>query len=614
MFLLKAIKNDRIIRYINKGAFMKGIKRTLKLAKMVIKLCPFYLVYSLFDIILGLILVFIPIGIVQVIIDYYNNGEEFIKVLIACGLTTVLYYTIQMIYYYFNKLYRRYQRRFISRYEIMIFNKLKEIDYEKYQSSEFLNDYNRAIDEGGWASIDAFWTLSDIISSVAKVIMIFTIFALVDYLIILYALGVGVIYFFLIKYVAQINWQMSQKNKKHVRERAYVKRMFYLKDASFDIRTSQIDDLLLQANDKIGDHVIKNVDKTLSKSAIITFLSEILIRSIYPLALGFISYITLKSMDFGSFVALTVAASTLSNIIWGLSDSLASFEVASVRGETVFAIMNQQGVIEISGIKEAPTLEKITVKKLYFSYGETKVLEDINLTITKGDKIAVVGENGAGKTTFVKMLLRLYDPQSGDIYFNDESYTNLKPDSIRKKIGAVFQDFQVYSFSITENILLRKCKTKKDEELVVEALKFSGLYEKAMSFPKGLETVITKEFDQEGIELSGGEKQKLAIARAYAGNYDFIILDEPSSALDPIAEAEIYEKMMKLGKDRTLLFISHRLSTTVKANKIYLFSEGKVIEEGTHHELMQKEEGQYQYMFSIQARNYLNGVKDNEDI
>ncbi|MFA5766163.1 MAG: ATP-binding cassette domain-containing protein, partial [Bacilli bacterium] len=121
-------------------------------------------------------------------------------------------------------------------------------------------------------------------------------------------------------------------------------------------------------------------------------------------------------------------------------------------------------------------------------------------------------------------------------------------------------------------------------------------------------------FDQEGIELSGGEKQKLAIARAYAGNYDFIILDEPSSALDPIAEAEIYEKMMKLGKDRTLLFISHRLSTTVKANKIYLFSEGKVIEEGTHHELMQKEEGQYQYMFSVQARNYLNGVKVNEDI
>jgi ATP-binding cassette subfamily B protein len=370
----------------------------------------------------------------------------------------------------------------------------------------------------------------------------------------------------------------------------------------------------LQANDTIGSRVISNIDKTLLKSSTLTFISEILIRSIYPLALGFISYVTLKSMDFGSFVALTVAASTLSNIVWNLSDNLASFEAASVRGETVFAIMNQKGVIEISGTKEAETLEKIEIKNLHFSYGETKVLEDINLTITKGDKIAVVGENGAGKTTFVKMLLRLYDPQEGKIIYNKELYQDLKPESIRKKIGAVFQDFQVYSFSISENILLRKSKNKEDEELVIEALKFSGLYEKVMSFPKQLDTIITQEFDKEGVELSSGEKQKLAIARAYAGNYDFIILDEPSSALDPIAEAEIYDKMMKLGKDRTLLFVSHRLSTTVKANKIYLFSAGKVIEEGTHHDLMQMKDGQYQYMFNIQALNYLNGVKANENI
>lgn len=593
---------------------MKGIKRTIKLANMVIKLCPFYLIYSLSDIILGLILTFIPIGIVQIIIDYYNQGEKFIKILIACGVTTILYYTIQVIYYFFNKLYRRYQRRFISRYEIMIFNKLKEIDYEKYQSSDFLNDYNRAIDEGGWASIEAFWTLSDIVASFAKVIMIFTLFALVDYIIILYALGVGIIYFFLVKYVAQINWQLSQKNKKNIRERSYVKRMFYLKDASFDIRTSEIDHLLLQANDDIGSRVIKNVDTTLLKSSIVTFVSEILIRSIYPLALGFISYVTLKSMNFGSFVALTVAATSLSNIVWNLSDNLASFEVASVRGETVFAIMNQKGIIEISGTKEAEALEKIEIKNLNFSYGERKTLEDINLTIRKGDKIAVVGENGAGKTTFVKMLLRLYDPQEGEIVYNNENYRDLKPDSIRKKIGAVFQDFQVYSFSITENILLRKSKSEEDEKLVIDALKFSGLYEKVMSFPKQLDTVITQEFDKEGVELSGGEKQKLAIARAYAGDYDFIILDEPSSALDPIAEAEIYDKMMKLGKNRTLLFISHRLSTTIKANKIYLFSAGKVIEEGTHQDLMKLEDGQYRYMFNIQALNYVNGVKANEDI
>lgn len=593
---------------------MKGIKRTLKLAKMVIKLCPFYLTYAIFDIVLGLIVAFIPIGIVQLIIDYYKNGEKFIKVIIACGITTIIYYVIQVIYSFFNKLNTRYQRLFISRYEIMIFNKLKEIDYEQYQSSSFLNDYNRAIDEGGGASIEAFWTLADILASFAKVAMIFTIFALVNFMIIFYAIIVGAIYFFLVKYSAQLNWQLSQKNKKHHRERAYVKRMFYLKDASFDIRTSNIDNLLLQANDDIGDKVINNVDKTLSKSAAINFTAELLIRSVYPFALGFISYITLQSLSFGSFVALTVAASTLSDIVWNLSESLASFEIASVRGETVFAILNQRGTIEISGTKEADTLEKITIKNMDFNYGNNKALENINLTITKGDKIAFVGENGAGKTTFVKMLLRLYDPQKGEIYYNDEPYLNLKPESIRKKIGAVFQDFQVYSFSVSENILLRKPQGKEDEDLVVEALMFSGLYEKVMTFSKGIDTVVTKEFDKEGVELSSGEKQKLAIARAYAGKYDFIILDEPSSALDPIAEAEIYDKMMKLGEDKTLLFISHRLSTTVRANKICLFEAGKVIEEGTHQDLMQKENGKYRYMFAVQARNYINGVKANENI
>src|SRR5690606_26732341 len=131
--------------------------------------------------------------------------------------------------------------------------------------------------------------------------------------------------------------------------------------------------------------------------------------------------------------------------------------------------------------------------------------------------------------------------------------------------------------------------------------------DKVATLEKGIHTIVTKEFSEEGIIFSGGERQKLAIARTFAGNYDVIILDEPSSALDPLAEADMYNKIMKLGEDRTLIFISHRLSTTMKADRIYLFENGKVVESGTHHELMDIENGKYRYMFNIQAKNYLEG-------
>jgi ATP-binding cassette subfamily B protein len=158
--------------------------------------------------------------------------------------------------------------------------------------------------------------------------------------------------------------------------------------------------------------------------------------------------------------------------------------------------------------------------------------------------------------------------------------------------------------TIGENILLRTVKTPEDRVLVWDALRFCGLEEEVKSFPKGIDTELTKEFDDGGMVLSGGQRQKVAIARAYASGAELIILDEPSSSLDPISEYDLYERMMRLGENRALIFISHRLSTTVKADRIYVIENGEIIEQGTHQDLMKINSGKYKEMFTAQAENY----------
>lgn len=589
---------------------MKGIKNTLRLSITAIKLQPFFIVYSIISIVLQLGTLLFPIAIVQIIVGYYHNGEPFIKVVIACAFFALGYYLVNVTYFYLGKLYNRAYRNFKANYEIMIYNKLKDIDYDLYQSSSFLNDYTKALDEGGDACSNATWAVRNVIANILSVATVFTIFAMLNPIIILYAVIIGVIFFFIGKHNARLSWNLSEVQKQNYRERGYIRRMFYLKDSSEDIRTSPIKNVFLDINDEVGARVIRNTDKHLSKRAFFSFLAQFLAGSIYPFALFFLAYTTLQTRDFVSFTALTVAASSLSNYVLNLSDSLAYLETQSVQGEAIFRIIDKEGKIEKSGYLETSDFQQIKIENLNFGYQEKEVLKNINLTINKGDKIAIVGENGAGKTTLVKLLLRLYDPSVGSVYFNETNYQDIYPTSIRKRIGAVFQDFQVYSFTIAENVLLREPKTEEDEELVIYALKFSGLYDKVKKLEKGIHTIVTKEFDEKGVELSGGEKQKLAIARAFAGDYDLIILDEPSSALDPIAETAMYDKVMELGKDKTLIFISHRLSTTVRADQIYLFEKGEIVESGRHQELMNIHDGKYRYMFNIQAQKYLEGSKE----
>lgn len=256
-------------------------------------------------------------------------------------------------------------------------------------------------------------------------------------------------------------------------------------------------------------------------------------------------------------------------------------------------------------IKDGKATAKITepktikIENMSFTYpgNSEPTLKNINLEIKPYEKIALVGYNGAGKTTLTNLLLRLYDVTDGSILVDGENIKDVTVSSHRDRFSAVFQDFQTFACSVGENVALDE---NVDKARVLEALRHSGF---SKELKNGTDTELLREFDDEGIMLSGGESQKIAIARAFYKNCPYIILDEPSANLDPIAEYNLNKAMIEAANHKTVIFISHRLSTTVVADKIYVMENGEIIEAGSHAELM-AQNGTYAKMFTLQSEKY----------
>jgi ATP-binding cassette subfamily B protein len=259
-----------------------------------------------------------------------------------------------------------------------------------------------------------------------------------------------------------------------------------------------------------------------------------------------------------------------------------------------------------TGKRAANKANSIKLKHVSFKYPnmEKYVLKDVNMEINSGEKVAIVGHNGAGKTTLIKLIMRLYLPQEGNIYLDGEKEEEYNLDSLRGRFGVIFQDFQLYAMTVGENVLMDEdCESEEKKTVIDAALKSSGLYDRIYKEKNNINTSVLKEYDEEGLILSGGQAQKLAIARIFAKDCGVVIMDEPSSALDPISEHEMHKNMLEAAKDKTVILISHRLWTTKDVDRIYYFENGEIVEEGSHEELMQHN-GQYAKMFHIQADKY----------
>lgn len=256
--------------------------------------------------------------------------------------------------------------------------------------------------------------------------------------------------------------------------------------------------------------------------------------------------------------------------------------------------------------KEAMAAPLFEFRDVSFRYPETEqdILRHVNLTVMPGEHICVVGENGAGKSTFIKLLCRLYPVTEGDILLNGKSIYSYGMSEYRKILSVVFQDFKLFSFSIRDNLLMVAGAEELSDARLNEVCTMAGFGERLSQLPKGLDTGLYKNFYEDGVEPSGGEAQKLAIARALCKSAPVVILDEPTAALDPLAEAEIYEHFQEMSKGRTAIFISHRLSSCQFCDRVVVFAKHGIAESGPHKELVKRPDGIYAAMFRAQAENY----------
>ncbi len=307
----------------------------------------------------------------------------------------------------------------------------------------------------------------------------------------------------------------------------------------------------------------------------------------------------------GSIVMIYSAVTMLINALSDIAQIITDLRNNNLHLLNYFAYIDLKNANDNNkyGEQIPESVHEIAFRNLSFQYPGTEdyVLKNVNLTIKQDEKIALVGENGSGKTTIIKLLCRLYKPTEGEICINGKNINEFGFDEYIKLISTVFQDFSLFSFTVAENIAISK---EYDEKEIWSCIQKVGLEEKIKSYDLGIQQSLFNEFDESGVEMSGGEEQRLAIARSIYKKSEIMVLDEPTSALDPITESEIYKKFAEITKGKVTLFISHRLSSCKMADRIMVFDKGSKIQEGTHEALLQDKDNKYAEMWNAQAQYY----------
>ena len=575
--------------------------------KLIFKISPLFVILECFwGVIMRLPTRIISVLGVKFVIDAIAEGDDTKKIITAVIVIGV----IMLLTEIGNALYREFffaiNREKVSKgLSQMLYKKAKELDIESYDDPDFYNNFILVIEGSGERVMFVLGLVQNYIGEVVSLITIASIILAIDPICLLIIVGVVVIFTPVSMNLGNLQAERQIENNKLHRRADYFARVFYLQDYAKEVRMNDVQPLLFSRYNDAADDVIDNQVKYMKKINFVYFFQETGVQIIgfmllLPLYLG---YCVLKThtLSAGDFVATFNGALSIAS-----SFSFLTVGVVRMFSETAKLIEKYRDYLKREpnikdGEKEASSTEPETIelKNVNFTYkgNETPTLKNINMTLKPREKIALVGYNGAGKTTLASLLLRLYDVDSGEILIGGEDIRDFSLKSHRERFSAVFQDFQVFAATVGENVAL---ETEVDAKRAENALKKSGF---SKELKDGIDTPLLREFDDDGVLFSGGENQKVAIARAFYKKCPFVILDEPSANLDPIAEYNLNRSMMLAADDRTVIFISHRLSTTVNADRIYVMEKGQIIEQGTHKELM-KLGGTYAYMFNLQAEKY----------
>lgn len=593
------------------------LRNNLFMLRYVFRIVPLYAVihlimqalFGLFDVMWGVLLI-------KLVVDAVTVHHSVVPVLLAAGGYLIYGATIQTAAGYVYEMFAPIQLQKLNKaMQTELYGKAIRMDYARYNDPEYYNQFV-------WAASQTEGKAADVLDQTAELLKsTITVAGIAGTLLVLNPLGVAVVIIGLAARFGitilsnKAEFKSELELKPLERKKNYTSRVFYLPDYAKELRTSRIAAPLMedyrQANTAMQQVVRKYAPRLILLRILNGFVFRTLLMDGIYFAITAYQVIVQHSITYGTFAAVTNGVWTLGWSLNNLIDTVTKFQKNNLYIRQLRSFLNDKPQMEEPLQPcEMPRLPKeIRLSNVSFTYGnnDTPTLRGIHMCIRPKEKIAIVGYNGAGKSTLIKLLLRLYDASEGEISYDGRSIRDYRSEDYRGQFGVAFQDFQLFAASLAENVWMDRVGDEDTERQgdIIEALRKADFAGRLRSLNQGLNTELTREFSDKGQIFSGGEAQKIAIARAFAKPCSVLILDEPSSALDPISEYNLNRAMLEAAEDKTVIFISHRLSTTRLADRIYMMERGEIIESGSHEELMQLD-GSYAKLFRLQAGHYLS--------
>ena len=585
------------------------LKNTAFMLKCALKCAPFSLFIIYFSYVLENVYYAVVVNVLFLetalsIIEGNGTFREFALSMIIIVAGKLLVDLIGYINVYTVRI--KFEIKCESYINSLIFKKAQQVELGCYENPDFFDNYNRAtwvIEKGGFKRIieGSAWTLGSVVSLVLLVRYLFSIDPILVILLICPVIVIGIRTF-----KNNIELEKEKAMTPYERQKDYVRRTILLKDFAKEIKTTNIFVVLEKRFRRAIEDNVKVIKKYGWRVAVLECVSDYF-AEIIPVTGGFLygcyRLMVVKDIPISEFSVLVSAITTCRNKLNQLAYYFA------MQQKHCLWVQNLRDFLEyepkIQGGEVIPEdFQSLEFKNVSFRYTENGdyIIKNASFRIEKGQTIAVVGHNGAGKTTLSKLLMRFYDVTEGEILYNGINIKEYDLLLYRQKFASVFQDYKVFAMTVSENVLTEEI-TPENEKTAVDALKMAGVYDKIVTFPNKENSLLTKEFDENGVLLSGGETQKVTIARLFASDFDVAVLDEPSSALDPVAESRMYDALLKGTEGKTVIYISHRLSSATRSDNILVFNNGNLTEQGTHQELMSRD-GEYSRMFTLQASGY----------
>ncbi len=567
------------------------------------KLDKAFFVSKIFMTVYGSIITFIGIILPKYMLDAIQN-KSYKRAILVLGIS----FMINMIGSIVDRIYSPYSAVATEKMNVSIteefLNKSFSLKVSYFENEKAYSNYSVAFDNCAGIVHSAVDIFFGTLSACINLTVAFSLLIWMNKAVFIFMICIIVAQLMIERKRKKIMFDYQMEVNRDNRQLNYLYRLFYVPQFMRDIRVNSLKDFVYKKKKEATDGIVEKVERmskrggNVSLKVAIVSHFETLLTSLY-----FIYETVRGKIALGDFFVALNSYSTIKSSIASILSSCNSIYENDLYITHYENFMNEPELSDKDGAIELKSISEIEFRNVCFSYPNAtqEALTNVSFVIREGEKIAIVGRNGAGKTTIIKLLLRLYEPCAGTIIINGRDIYDYKVSSLRNAVGVLFQDYTIYPFSIGDNVRVGK---NVGDESVKRAIEKVGMLNKVLSLKKGIDTAITNQMEDSGVELSGGEAQRIAIARMYVCSASTLILDEPTSNLDPLIENELYDTILDDSKGKTVIIISHRLAFTYKMDKIICLQDGHIIEEGTHNELVKLKNGVYKQMVDVNIKKY----------